>query len=346
MPAAVLRKFCPGMASDRRLGCLSIFLFVALCASLFVNFVLMIAAFQRVGGIREAEPIPRFREVLLQRGARGTSDKIAVITMRGLISTSIPGNVSDSMVDDLRAALQQAREDHRVKAIVLEIDSPGGEVTASDEIYSAVVKTRARKPVVVYMDSLAASGGYYVSCGGKFLMANETTITGSIGVIIQTLNYEQLLNKIGLASVVFKSGKFKDMLNGARPITPEERELVQNFIMNTYDKFLGIVAKERNLPADLLRNTVADGRILSGKEALQNKLIDGLGELDDAFAKAKQLGNAPDAKVVKYGPPFSLSRLLRVFGESQSKIELQLPKQLVPQLESGRAYFLPSYYAP
>jgi protease-4 len=92
--------------------------------------------------------------------------------------------------------------------------------------------------------------------------------------------------------------------------------------------------------------SIADGRILSGKEALQNKLIDGLGELDDAFAKAKQLANAPDAKVVKYAPPFSLSRFLRVFGESDSKIELQLPKQLVPQLESGRAYFLPSYYAP
>jgi len=344
--AAVLRQFRAIMGADRRLGCLSIFLFIALCASLFVNFVLMIVAFQRLGGIREAEPIPRFREILLQRGAHATTDKIAVITMRGLISTSIPGNVSDSMVDDLRAALQQAREDGRVKAIVLEIDSPGGEVTASDEIYSAVVKMRARKPVVVYMDSLAASGGYYVSCGGKFLMANETTITGSIGVIIQTLNYEQLFNKIGLASVVFKSGKFKDMLNGARPITPEERKLVQDFIMSTYDKFLGIVAKERNLPADLLRNTIADGRILSGKEALQNKLIDGLGELDDAFTKAKQVGNAPDAKVVKYGPPFSLSRLLRVFGESESKIELQLPKQLVPQLESGRAYFLPSYYAP
>jgi len=343
---AVLRKFRSGMASDRRLGCLSIFLFVALCASLFANFVLMIAAFQRVGGIREAEPIPRFREILLQRGTGATTDRIAVITMRGMISSSIPGSVSDSMVDDLRAALQQAREDRRVKAIVLEIDSPGGEVTASDEIYNAVVKTRARKPVVVYMNTLAASGGYYVSCGGKFLMANETTITGSIGVIIQTLNYEQLFNKIGLASVVFKSGKFKDMLNGARPITPEERELVQNFIMNTYDKFLGIVANERHVPADLLRNTIADGRILSGKEALQNKLIDGLGQLEDAFAKAKQLANAPDAKVVKYGPPFSLSRFFRVFGESDSKIELQLPKQLVPQLESGRAYFLPSYYAP
>jgi protease-4 len=344
--AAVLRQFRSVMAGNRKLGCLSIFLFVALCASLFVNFVLMIAAFQRLAGIREAEPIPRFREILLQRGTRASLDKIAVITMRGLISSSLPGSVSDSMVDDMRAALQQARDDSRVKAIVLEIDSPGGEVTASDAIYSALVKARTRKPVVVYMDSLAASGGYYVSCGGRFLMANETTITGSIGVIIQTLNYEQLLNKVGLASVVFKSGKFKDMLNGARPITPEERELVQNFIMKTYDKFLGIVSKERNLPADMLRNTIADGRILSGKEAFEHKLIDGLGELDDAFNKAKELGNAPDAKVVKYGPPFSLSRFLRIFGESESKIELQLPKQLVPQLESGRAYFLPSYYAP
>src|SRR5207244_2113203 len=246
----VLRQFRSVMASNRKLGCLSIFLFVALCASLFVNIVLMATAFQRLGGIREAEPIPRFREILLQRGAHATTEKIAVITMRGLISSSIPGSVSDSMVDDLRAALQQARDDNRVKAIVLEIDSPGGEVTASDEIYNAVVKTRATKPVVVYMESLAASGGYYVSCGGRF-------------------------------------------------------------IMGTYDKFLGIVAKERNLPADLLRNSIADGRILSGKEALQNKLIDGLGELDDAFTKAKQLANTPDAKVVKYGPPFSLARFLR-----------------------------------
>jgi len=334
------------MAADRRLGCLSIFLFVALCASLFVNFVLMAAVFQRYGGTGEIEPLPRFREILLQRGTRGVADKVAVISMRGLISSSVPGSVSDSMVDDMRAALQQAREDDRVKAIVLEIDSPGGEVTASDAIYNALVKARAKKPVVVYMESLAASGGYYVSGGGKFLMASDTTITGSIGVIIQTLNYEQLFNKVGLASVVFKSGKFKDMLNGARPITPEERDLVQSFIMKTYDKFLGIVAKERNLSADVLRKTIADGRILSGKDAFENKLIDGLGELDDAFAKARQLGNAPGAKIVKYGPPFSLSRFLRVFGETESKIELQLPKQFIPQLESGRAYFLPSYYAP
>src|SRR3989442_3112644 len=199
----VLRQFRSVMAGNRKLGCLSIFLFVALCASRFVNFVLMIAAFQRLGGIREAEPIPRFREILLQRGPRPSLDKIAVITMRGLISSSLPGSVSDSMVDDMRAALQQARDDSRVKAIVLEIDSPGGEVTASDAIYSAVVKARARKPVVVYMESLAASGGYYVSCGGKILMANEKSHTSRIAVIIPTLEYEQLLYNVGAASLGF-----------------------------------------------------------------------------------------------------------------------------------------------
>ena len=333
--------------ADRKPGCFTIFLFVALCISVFVNLVLALATFQHFAGVvRDEEPLPRFREIVVQRGNRGSFDKVAVIVMRGLISSSIPGTVGDSMVEDMRAALQQARDDYRVKAIVLEIDSPGGEVTASDAIYSAVTKARARKPVVVYMDSLAASGGYYIACGGKFLMANETTITGSIGVIIQTLNYEQLFNKVGLASVVFKSGKFKDMLNGARPITPEERDLVQSFIMKTYDKFLGIVATERNLPADLLRNTIADGRILSGRDAFEHKLVDGLGQLDDAYGKAKQLGNAPGARIVRYAPPFSLSRFFRAFGQADGKLELQLPKQLVSQLESGRAYFLPSYYAP
>src|SRR5947207_10947282 len=322
--------------ANRRLGCLTLFLFLALCASVIINIFLVTAVLGRVStGVIREEPLAKFHEIVVQRGGRGVSDRIAVIVMRGLISSSVPGTASDNMVDDLRIALQQAREDDRVKGVVLEVDSPGGEVTASDVIYNAVVKTRARKPVVVYMDSLGASGGYYVSCGGKYLMANETTITGSIGVIIQTLNYEQLFNKVGLASVVFKSGKFKDLLNGARPMTPEEREFVQNFVMKTYDKFLGIVAKERNLPADGLRNSIADGRILSGKDALDNKLIDGTGQIEDAFAKAKELGRSPGATIVKYGPPFTLSRFLRAFGSANNnKIELTLPSQLVPQLET------------
>ena len=320
---------------------------MALCASVFINLILAASAFRRFGaGPRFEEPTPSFREVIVQRGARGSGDKVAVIMMRGLISSSLPGNVGDTMVDDMRLALQQARDDDHVRAVVLEIDSPGGEVTASDTIYNWVVKTRVKKPVIVYMDSLAASGGYYVACGGKYLMANETTITGSIGVIIQTLNYEQLFNKVGLASVVFKSGKFKDMLSGTRPVSPEEREYVQSFVMKTYDKFLGIVASERNLPAEALRNSVADGRILSGRDALDHKLIDAVGQIEDAFTKAKELGRAPGATVVKYGPPFSFGRLFRAFSSTDNKIELTLPKQLMPQLETGRAYFLPSFYAP
>ena len=333
------------MTSNRKLGCLSIFLFVALCASLLVNLLLgatAIRKFEGTGG--QVEYRPRFQEMIIERGS---SKKIAVISLRGLISTGVAGNVGESMVDDLRWQLEQARNDEDVKAVLLEVDSPGGEVTASDMIYNAVVKTRSKKPVVVYMESLAASGGYYVSCGGKYLMANETSITGSIGVIIQTLNYEQLFNKIGLASVVFKSGKFKDMLNGARPITPEERDYVQGFVMKTYEKFLGIVAKERNLPADALRNGIADGRIMSGRDALDNKLIDRLGQIEDAYAKARELGHASDAKIVKYGPPFSLGRVFRLLTKSgDTKIELTLPGQLSPRLESGRAYFLPSFYAP
>src|SRR5205809_3102263 len=307
--------------ANHKLGCLTLFLFLALCASVIIDVLLAVAVLGRVGtSVVREEPLTKFREIVVQRGGRGVSDRVAVIVMRGLISSSVPGAAGDNMVDDLRMALQQARDDDRVKGVVLEVDSPGGEVTASDMIYNAVVKTRARKPVVVYMDSLAASGGYYVSCGGKYLMANETTITGSIGVIIQTLNYEQLFNKVGLASVVFKSGKFKDLLNGARPMLPEEREFVQSFVMKTYDKFLGIVAKERRLPADGLRSGIADGRILSGKEALENRLIDGLGQIEDAYLKAKQLASAPDAHVVRYAPPFSLGRLFRVFGEaSQSR---------------------------
>ena len=337
------------MANDRKLGCLSIFLFVALCASLVVNFILAVTTFSRLaGGAVEQDARPRFREIMVDAAERGSDDKIVVIPLRGLISSSMEGNVGDSMVDDLRIALEQAREDDNVRAVVLEIDSPGGEVTASDTIYNAVVKTNEKKPVVVHMGSVAASGGYYVACGARHLMASDTTITGSIGVIIQTLNYEQLFNKVGLASVVFKSGKFKDMLNGARPMSPEEREYVQGFVMGTYDKFLGIVAKERKLVADDLRNTVADGRILSGRDAHANKLIDELGQIEDAFAKAKGLANAPNAAIVKYDPPNNLGRFFRALGETagSKKVEITLPKQLMPQLETGRAYFLPSYYAP
>ena len=136
--------------ANRKLGCLTLFLFLALCASVIINVFLAIAVLGRVGtGVVREEPLAKFREIIVQRGGRGVSDRIAVIVMRGLISSSVPGAASDNMVDDLRMALQQACDDDRVKGVVLEVDSPGGELTASDMICDAVVKTRALIPMVL-----------------------------------------------------------------------------------------------------------------------------------------------------------------------------------------------------
>ena len=212
-------------------------------------------------------------------------------------------------------------------------------------LYNAVRNARAKKPVVIYMGSLAASGGYYIACGGSWLIANETTLTGSIGVIIETVNYKDLMGKIGLAPIVFKSGAFKDMLSGSRDMTPDEISYVQGLVNEMYGKFVQIVADERKLPVDGLRNGIADGRVLSGKDALKEKLVDQLGLIEDAYDKARELGGAPGAEVIKYQASFKFGRLLQMLGQSeQSKIEINLAQKLLPPLESGRLYMLPSFY--
>jgi protease-4 len=199
------------------------------------------------------------------------------------------------------------------------------------------------------MNSVAASGGYYVACGGNWLIANETTLTGSIGVIMQTLNYQALMEKVGLATVTFKSGEMKDMLSGSRPITDKEREYVQALIMQTYERFVGIVANERKLPIDQLRTGIADGRVVSGKDALEAKLIDQLGSIEDAYAKAMELANISNAPVIRYDAGFSFGKLLRIFGRTsaaKTTVEVDVARSLVPKLEVGRLYYLPGYYAP
>lgn len=331
-----------------RFGCLIAALVAMLLLSILFNLLLIGSKSHRLSSARLMTPrAPEFDEETVLNGTGGSADKIALISLRGIISASLGGNLGETMVDDLKIALNQAVEDRHVKAILLSVDSPGGEVTASDEIYAAVKRAREKKPVVVYMGSLAASGGYYVSCGGTWLMANETTITGSIGVIIETLNYQQLFGKLGLDMVVFKSGQFKDILSGARTMTPEEKEYIQTLVMQTYGKFVGIVAKERQLPEEQLRTGIADGRILSGKDALGYKLINQLGQIEDAYAKARELGHAPGAAVIRYEPRFHLGRLLKMLGQSEhAKIELKLADGLVPKLESGRLYLLPGFYAP
>jgi protease-4 len=344
--------FCTLAAmSNRRFGCVSGVLIALLLLSLVVNALLWFAARGSMSGrtLLTMEP-PRFDESVVVGGAK-TDEKIAVISLRGIITAMEPGAIGESAIDDLKLQMKQAAADAKVRAVVLSIDSPGGEVTASDVLYKAVCELREKKPVVVHMNSLAASGGYYVACGGNWLIANETTLTGSIGVIMQTLNYRALMGKVGLETITFKSGEMKDMLSGSRPITDKEREYVQALVMQTYDRFVGIVANERKLPVDQLRTGIADGRVVTGKDALAAKLIDQLGSVEDAYAKAMELAKISDAPVVRYDAGFNLGRLFRIFGEahgrgSRATVQVDVAPSLIPKLETGRLYYLPGYYAP
>ena len=337
--------------NNKNVGCLGIGLIVLLILSLLLNFIFVIANTTTVAtsAMGASARLPKFEEGLILPAKDGSNDKIAVLSLRGLISNLEPGGIGETMVEDLKLQLKQAVDDSKVKAIVLQIDSPGGEVTASDTIYNAVARARDKKPVVVYMGSLAASGGYYVACGAKWLIAHDSTFTGSIGVIMQTFNYQELMGKVGLSTVTIKSGKMKDMLSGSRQMTDEEKEYLQGMIMQTYGKFVGIVAKERNLPEDQLRNGIADGRVVTGKDALGAKLIDQLGEVEDAYEKARELGKASGAAIVRYEAPFKLGRLLRLLGKSDAhttKIEVDLTRALLPKMEAGKLYYLPDFYAP
>ena len=339
------------MSNNSRFGCLSVVLFVVLCVSMLLNlFFFAGRSSHSMSGLNKTAP--KFEEetvVAPVSGKDGSDLKIAQISLRGIITSAEPGTLGDTMVDDLKLQLKQAVADDKVKSIVLYVDSPGGEVTASDIIYQAVVAARSKKPIVVYMGSLAASGGYYVACGGSHLIANETTFTGSIGVIMQAFHYKALLDKVGLEVITFKSGKFKDMLSGSRDLTDEEKAYTQSLIDQTYSKFVGIVARERKLDEAALRAGVADGRVVSGLDAVKEKLIDGTGSVEDAYKKAMELGAADGAAVIKYESGMKLGKLLKLLGKSDpasSKVEVSLSSGLLPKLETGRLYYLPAFLAP
>ena len=331
--------------SEKRTGCLTAFLVVALLVSAIVNLAFF--AGRSGKGVRtaisSAPGSPFGEETVVAAGEGAAGKRIAIISLRGVISTAEPGEIGESGLDDLLAEFKQARNDNSVAAILLRIDSPGGEVTASDILYEEVAKTRAKKPVVVSMDAVAASGGYYVACGGSYLYAHETSITASIGVIMQSVNYQNLLEKVGLEVLTFKSGKFKDLLNGARELTEAEREYVQGLINQSYDKFVGIVARERKLDEAELRKGVADGRIVSGSDALKERLVDELGGFEQALEKARELGNAPGAEAIRFTTPLAFGKLVRFLSEAPrpaGKLKLEIGAPSGTKLQSGRLYFL------
>ncbi|HEX9079641.1 MAG TPA: signal peptide peptidase SppA [Desulfuromonadaceae bacterium] len=218
--------------------------------------------------------------VLLGTGETGLTDKPGV----GLVEVK-------GMILDSRETVRQLRyflKKDTVKAVVLRVDSPGGVVAPSQEISDEVRKFAAKKKIVVSMGSLAASGGYYISAPATLIYANPGTITASIGVILKLSNIEGLLDKIGIKSYTLKTGKFKDSGSPFRRMSKEDRAMLQGVIDNTHEQFVQAVARGRKLPVVDVRK-IADGRIMSGQQALALKLVDRLGTLQDAIEEAGKL---------------------------------------------------------
>jgi protease-4 len=238
---------------------------------------------------------------------------VAVIPVTGAITSGEGGDLlsaGGASSDKIVGWLKDASEDPSVRAIVLRVDSPGGGVTASDEIYNAVLKAKAKgKKIVVSMGSTAASGGYYIAAPADRIVANPTTITGSIGVISVIPNVSGLLDKLGIESYVFKSGAHKDDSLGLRPITEEDRKIWQSIIDDSYERFVDIVAKGRGMDPATVR-TLADGRIYTGRQAMAVKLVDEMGDLPEAIEVAAKLADISGApNVITYRDQGFLSSL-------------------------------------
>jgi protease-4 len=235
--------------------------------------------------------------------------KVAVVEVQGVIGVGADRGLD---TEAIIRTLGEYRDDPAVRAVVLRIDSPGGVVAPTQEIFTAVRRLReAKKPVVASLGSVAASGGYYVAVSADRIFASPGTLTGSIGVVMQLANVEGLLKKVGVEYVVVKAGAYKDVGNFARAMTPEERRILQALLDDVYDQFIAAVAEGRGLDPQAVR-AFAEGRIYSGRQAHGLKMVDDLGGLEDAIeAAAKMAGLPPKPKVVYPRRRFSLRELLR-----------------------------------
>ncbi len=232
------------------------------------------------------------------------ANKIAVVPVEGTIASaddSLGGTQPTVTPEGLADALRQAGGDPTVAAVVLEVNSPGGGVTASDEMHQSILdfKENTGKHVVVSMGDTAASGGYYISTAADRIVANETTLTGSLGVIFQLTNFAEAADKYGIKQEVIKSGKYKDIGNSFRELKPEEREIFQSIVDESYAQFVDVISAGRNIPEERVRE-IADGRVYSGLQAEELGLVDSFGGLDEASAAAGRLAGTSDTTVVRY----------------------------------------------
>lgn len=261
---------------------------------------------------------------LLDRPARFVAhNQVGVVEVEGVIVDS----------QEIIKQLDDFNENGSVKAIVLRIDSPGGGVGPSQEIHDEVKRIDADKPIVVSMGSVAASGGYYIAAPAREIFANPGTLTGSIGVIMEFANIQELLDKIGLRSEVVKSGKHKDIGSPVRPMTDEDRALLQGVIDDVHSQFVDSVAAGRQLDVHKVQG-LADGRIFTGRQARELGLVDQLGNLEAAVRRAAELGGIDGRPEVVY-PPDEKPKLIDFLVQEASS---QLRQALLRQQGGGLQY--------
>jgi protease-4 len=229
--------------------------------------------------------------------------KLAVLSINGIIQGGNTG-LSDTDVYNHEVflnELEDAFSDPNTRGVLIRVNSPGGGVYESTEVYSKIstLKEKYKKPYVVYMEQLAASGGYYVSLPADAIYANQNTLTGSIGVIISTINYNKLAENLGVEEVVFKSGPNKDMLNPMREMTPEEAAIMKSITDESYQDFLQAFMKEREIGREEALK-LADGRIYTARQAKAASIIDEIGSLDQAIDGLAKLANLKKPKVIEY----------------------------------------------
>jgi protease-4 len=274
-----------------------------------------------------------------------TKDKILILDVSGIISTSLnPGLFSreSDILSKVYYRLEKASEDKNIKAVILRLDTPGGEVTASDIIYSEVLKFKEKTniPVVGLMMGVAASGGYYIASACDFIIAHPSTITGSIGVISIFPNLEELFSKIGIRVNVIKSGEMKDSGSAFRDLTEEEKKVFQDVVDELYLKFLAVVHQKRkdSLSLDEIKK-LADGRIYTASQALEFHLIDEIGYFDTALKKSLSLSSLKQANVVAY--TYYPTRKTNIYAtnlENPSLFERKSVEDLFRSLKSGFYY--------
>jgi len=256
-------------------------------------------------------------------------DKIAVIPLTGTITgTSGPLTYSGVITPELvRGLLQEAEADASVKAIILRVDSPGGEVAPCQEILEEIEQAKQSKPVVVSMGSIAASGGYYISCEADKIVALPGTLTGSIGVISQIPNLKGLFDKLGIEMQTFTGGEHKDMYAGYRNLTSDEQEIMQSLVDEYYEQFIDVVAGGRGMDKEEVRS-LATGQLYTGSEAKELGLVDELGGLDKAVEVATELSGAVSPEL-KYYKPAAGSILEKLLGLSSSELSSLLKLRLL-----------------